>query len=242
LRGNVAIIAALPDELKYVVSRRKWRHVVHSDGVEVWEHDRGGTKWVAACAGMGPERAKIAFDAALKRSTIDSVVSVGWAGALTGSLKAGAVAMNPMVIDAVTGERFGTSGWVSGMPVVVTVSAVADAPEKTRLATKYEADLVDMEAAMVALLAREKGLAFSAMKAVSDENDARLPELERFIDYRGQMKIGKFLLHIAVRPWTWFSVMRLGRNSRRAAENLATAIYDWLDDREYVRTRKLSEV
>jgi len=237
LRGNVAIIAALPDELKYVVSRRKWKHVVHADGVEVWEHDRGSFSWVAACAGMGAERAQVAFEAVLKRGPIDSVVSVGWAGALTGSLKAGAVAMNPIVIDAKTDERFATSGWVQGMPVLVSVHAVADAPEKERLAAKYGANLVDMEAATVARLAGAQGLAFSAMKAVSDENDARLPAFDRFINYRGQMKIGAFLLHIAVRPWTWASVLRLGRNSKRAAENLATAVYDFLDDRDYVRPR-----
>lgn len=237
MRGNVAIIAALPDELKFVVSQRKWKHVVHADGVEVWEHERGGMKWVAACAGMGAERAKVAFDAALERGPINSVVSVGWAGALTGSLKAGAVAMNPMVIDGTTSERYGTSGWVQGMPVLVSVHAVADAPEKLRLASLYGANLVDMEAGTVARLAGERGLAFSAMKAVSDENDARLPAFDRFIDAHGQMKIGAFVRHIAVRPWTWISVVRLGRNSKRAAANLATAIYDFLDDREYVRPR-----
>lgn len=241
MSGNVAIIAALPDELKYVVSRRKWRHVVHSDGVEVWEHERGGVKWVAACAGMGAARAQVAFDAAVKRGPIDSVVSVGWAGAISGSLKAGAVAMNPLVIDGNTDERFGASGWVQGMPVLVSVHAVADAPEKQRLAAVHGANLVDMEASTVARLACDRGLPFSAMKAVSDENDARLPAFDRFIDGKGQMKLGAFLLHIAVRPWTWLSVLRLGQNSRRAADNLATAIYDFLDDREYVRSRKLGE-
>jgi len=44
-----------------------------------------------------------------------------------------------------------------------------------------------------------------------------------------------FLLHVGVRPATWSGLMRLGKNSAIAAQRLAETIYDWIDERAYVR-------
>jgi adenosylhomocysteine nucleosidase len=241
LTGNIAILAALPGELKYVLARRQWTQLSDEDGVKVWMHARGENRWIAVCAGMGAERAALAFNAALQSGPLNAVCSFGWAGSLDAHLQPGAVASAALVVDESTGERFQPDTWVAGMPVLVSTPSVANTVEKRRLASTYGAGLVDMEAATVARLARANGVLFHSIKAVSDAADAKLPELNRFIDSHGQMKMTQFLAHVAVRPATWASLLQLGRNSTLAAENLATALYDWLDEREYVRKRKVHE-
>jgi adenosylhomocysteine nucleosidase len=78
------------------------------------------------------------------------VISTGWAGALREELLLPAKICDvSCVIDARTGERFLTAGPPSDC-WLVTSSRVADAHEKLRLASTYQASLVDMEAAGVA--------------------------------------------------------------------------------------------
>ena len=117
----------------------------------------------------------------------------------------------------------------------MSTSEVADAAEKERLAATYGASLVDMEAATVARTALGKSIPFYCFKAVSDDADARMPDVSPFVGNNGQLKMGPFFLHIAVRPHQWKSLIDLGRNSSKAAHALADVIYDWLDERAYVR-------
>ena len=62
------------------------------------------------------------------------------------------------------------------------------------LLTKYGADVVDMEAAAVAQVAKERALEFAAMKAISDDAEFAMPPLTRFIDENGKFATGAFWL------------------------------------------------
>jgi len=81
------------------------------------------------------------------------------------------------VIEARTGERF-----VAACPpndcCLVTSSRVAGAAEKKRLASTYEAALVDMEAAGVARLAKMRGIPFYCVKGISDGPSDQLPDFK----------------------------------------------------------------
>ena len=46
--------------------------------------------------------------------------------------------------------------------------------------------MVDMEGAAVAQVAKEHGLEFAAVKAISDDADFPMPPLNRFIDENGK--------------------------------------------------------
>ena len=52
--SRVAVIAALPDELRELV--RGWPREARN-GVELWRLRRGGDEWFAACAGVGVDAA-----------------------------------------------------------------------------------------------------------------------------------------------------------------------------------------
>jgi hypothetical protein len=112
--------------------------------------------------------------------------------------------------------------------VLVTTDHVASAEDKRRLRRAYSGDLVDMEAAAVAQFARRSGIAFSAIKAISDGFDLDLPCLGKFTTSEGQFRQGGFAAYVALRPGLWKPVIRLARDSSTAARNLSIAVEQYL--------------
>jgi adenosylhomocysteine nucleosidase len=238
MKGNIAIVAALEGELKPFVDgpgARKWKRRQSRGGCSLWEYRHTDGCWIAACAGMGGVRAAVAFGEAEKIAAIDAVCSVGWVGALDEAIRAESVSSVSLVIDTKTGERFRPAASRVEWPVLATATRVADEREKRRLAASYGAGLVDMEAAAIARIALGKGIPFYCFKAVSDDAQAQLPDLNPFIAESGRLKMLPFLAHVAVRPSSWSGLMKLGRHSAAAAKGLAEALYDWLDESGSVR-------
>lgn len=239
MKGNIAIIAALSGELKPLVTHRtsgSWKRISSSPGTEVWEYRHKDGCWLAVCAGMGSSRAATAFAEAEKAMALDAVCSVGWAGSLRESIRAGSVLSPALIVDAGTGEQFRAAHWMPEQPTLVSTSDVANAAEKKRLAASYDASLVDMEAATVARIALGKSIPFYCFKAISDDANAKLPDISPFIASDGQLRMGAFLLHVSVRPRLWKGLVDLGRNSGKAARALSDEIYEWLDERAYIRS------
>ncbi len=224
---RVAIIAAMPAELKPLV--RGWQRD-RSHGVNLWRRKFDEGEWIAACAGAGMDAATRAFTEAEKSGPLDAVISTGWAGALCEELVPGQVCDVSCVIDARTGERFVTAG-PPGDCGLVTSARVADVHEKLRLASTYQASLVDMEAAGVARLSQMRGIPFYCVKGISDGYNDQLPDFNRFITAKGQFQLGRFILSSILRPWQWPALMRMGENSRKAAYGIAESLLDFLDER-----------
>jgi hypothetical protein len=106
----------------------------------------------------------------------------------------------------------------------VSVSAVSGPEEKRLLAHRYKADVVDMESAGIAEVARERGIEFSAIKAISDELEFEMPPVARFVDANGRFETARFGAYIAMRPKWWPTVRDLNANSRTASVNLSHAV------------------
>ncbi len=202
------VVAALPRELRLLT--RGWREVrVGRAGVSVWV--AGET--VAACGGMGGERAAVAVEAALGcvEGPVEEVISFGLAGACAGSVRAGEAMWCGTVVEARSGERFG-----AGEPVLVTGMGVASVAEKRRLRESYGAALVDMEAATVARVAGAREIGFRALKGVSDGAETAMEGMERYVTGMGAFRERAFALHVALRPSMWRVAMELGRASGAA--------------------------
>jgi adenosylhomocysteine nucleosidase len=227
---RIAIIAALPGELKPLV--KDWQRVAtNGRGVKKWMFSRGADTWIAVCAGMGADAALRGYANAVSDGPVNMLLSVGWAGALHPETPPGTVQIPTIVIDAQTGEQFslteGKRKWR-----LVTTARVADDAEKTRLAATYPgAVLVDMEAATLARLADIHGIPLLCIKGVSDAAGATLPDLNPFIDRRGQMRMAQFLAYVAVRPRYWPSLLHLGKNSARAADAMRDLILEFMKEK-----------
>jgi nucleoside phosphorylase len=215
--GRIAIVAAMPGELAPFV-RAAGLSRVQSSNVSVFESDQ----FVVAHAGMGGARAVASCNAVLSRGPVRLLVSAGWVGALNETRLSQSLQRPRVVIDEATGEQFPTN--LSDGPVLVTVARVADQRVKAQLQQRWHADLVDMEAAHVARVAFEQRIPFACVRAVSDAHDAVLPDFNLFNTEEGQLDFSKLLLWIAVRPWWWPALTRMGLNSAGAARALAAAL------------------
>ena len=224
---RVAIIGAMAGELKPLV--RGWPSSSRGN-IHFWARRNEEEEWIAACAGAGQPAATRAFAAIEDGGPIDLVFSVGWVGALKPDLEPGTAHNVSGVVDARTGERFYCDAG-AGNRWLVTSPIVAGPQEKQRLASAYNADLVDMEAAAIARLAQMRGIPFYSIKGVSDGVGDRLPDFNRFIRPDGQFDLTALVLFAIVRPWHWPSLIWMGENSRKASQNLRDSLVDFLHER-----------
>ena len=231
---RAAIIAAMPGELKPLV--RGWSHQ-RGGPVDLWRWKYEEGEWIAACSGAGRDAATRAFAAAESTGPLDLVLSMGWAGGLTSAMRTGQSYRVSVVIDARTGERFQAAKFSLGDHLLVTSPKVAGEFEKHRLATAYNADLVDMEAAAIARLAQMRGIPFYVIKGVSDGLNDKLPDFNRFILPDGRFNMAGMVLFSILRPWHWPSLVRMGENSRKASQIMREAVLDFLDETAYIRER-----
>jgi adenosylhomocysteine nucleosidase len=212
---ELALVAALEREIRPLV--RGWRVEEREFSGRRFRFYKSGN-CVAVCGGMGPDAARRASEAIISLYAPAVVQSVGFAGALDGSLRVGQVIEVRQVVDARDNSRTDTG---SGTEMLISFPSIAGPEQKARLAASYRAQAVDMEAASVAKAAEARGLRFAAIKVISDEAAFRLPGMERFISAEGEFANGRFVLHAAVRPWLWATLVRLARNSNLASKRLS---------------------
>jgi adenosylhomocysteine nucleosidase len=151
-------------------------------------------------SGIGRERAKAVAERVAAESP-PLVIAAGFCGALDPTLRVG---------DIVTSPR------------ILTVDhLVSDPAEKQRLAALHHALAVDMESAAVADACAAKGVAFLAVRAVSDTADAALsPELVRLLS-GGNVSVWKAIRALVRRPRLLGEFRRLARDTKLAANRLA---------------------
>jgi adenosylhomocysteine nucleosidase len=209
---TIALIAALPAELKLLVRGWERRGDLY--------HGRIGTlDAVGTSAGMGAAAATRACEAVLAAGNLDAIASIGYAGSLSCGLQVGEAYAAREVIDAATGEVFPTAE-ARGQRLI-TLGSVAGSEEKRQLALKYQAVMVDMEAAAVARFARAHNLAFHCFKAITDGPSDKLPDFNRFMGPDGHLRMPALLAWAAIHPQFWGALRRLGQNSTLAARQLA---------------------
>jgi adenosylhomocysteine nucleosidase len=223
---RVGIIAAMPGELKPLVQGWKPLHLPH--GENAWQGNIEGAECIAVCAGMGEAAAGRACAIAMREAPLNTLVSLGWAGALSCGLQPGDAYVVNEVVDGASGERFPTQSPArqgNAPPFkLVTIDHVALAVEKKRLGQSYQAVLVDMEAVTVARFARSQGIPFYCLKAVSDTATEVLPDFSRYTDTQGQLQLAALLAHVAIRPRYWPGLARIGKNGRKGAYAMASAL------------------
>ena len=136
------------------------------------------------------------------------VIAAGYCGALVPDLKVGDIVASPHIL---------------------TVDhLVGDPQEKARLAEEHGARAVDMESSAIAEACAERGIPFTAIRAVSDASVTALsPELVRLLS-GGEVSIWKACLALIRRPHLLREFLRLHRDTKLAAERLADALCERL--------------
>jgi adenosylhomocysteine nucleosidase len=229
---RIAIICALEDEVRPLIRQPEWREWT---GVQTPYRSYECRDAVLMCAGIGAKAVRRAAEAVLQAEGPRMLISAGFAGALAPWLKGGDLVLPTVVVSEATGTRFTVphgNGFASsdGM-VLVSTEQVARQGGKAELFARHRAQAVDMEAAVVAEVAQQHGVGFMAVKAISDESDLAMPDMDRFVDEDGRFQTARFVLHAAVRPELWSPVSRLASNRGRASETLCRALLRLLETR-----------
>ncbi len=213
-KKSLAIVAALEREVGPLVKTWHASEREHN-GRRFRFFESNGT--VMVCGGIGATAARRAAEAVIVLFGPSIIYSVGFAGALDPALKVGDVFSPARVINAGDGSSILLK---EGDGVLVSFASVANSEQKKKLRASFGADAVDMEAAAVLRAAESHGIAFGAIKAISDESDFDLPATDRFVDAEGTFSEARFAAYVAIRPWMWPQVLRLAKNSKRASRAL----------------------
>ncbi len=200
-------------------------------GVEYFELESA----VIAVGGIGKVAAERAANALIEKYSPGVLVSAGVAGALTDALKVGDVVHARGVVDVGAGERFAADGEAG---TIATVSSVSGPDEKRLLAQRWHADVVDMEASAIAQVARENGIEFAALKAISDELDFEMPPVGQFVNAAGEFQILRFAAYLALHPKWWGAVRKLNVASGQASVNLTKALQHLIDQRSHADSKR----
>lgn len=179
--------------------------------------------------GMGPLRAAQAMEAVGGEAHCLCIAS-GFAGSLQAGLNVGDVLI-PATVRETGGERsrqcdprLVEAGIGAGGKRIETIAScdhvATTLAEKAQLGASAQA--VDMESFSVLAAAERRGIPAVAVRVISDRHDQALPiDLSTTVDERGQVSIGRVLKMVAASPGHIAALMKLGRESKAAAEALA---------------------
>jgi adenosylhomocysteine nucleosidase len=190
-----------------------------------------GAHWLLLADGMGVERAGRAAQVALAQAQPAALISTGWCGALDPALAAGDVVVASEVHDHAGGERFTPAQPATRRTCVhgaieCCARVAVNVAEKAAL-RDGGAVAVEMEAAGVARAAAERSVPFYCVRAVSDIASAALPlDFNGLRNAQGQVSPWRVAAAVLRRPAAVAGLLRLRRDSRRAAQNLGDFLAD----------------
>lgn len=216
---RIGIISAMEREVAPFISG--WRSVHIMEVPFVMRTDASGeTAYVSS--GIGREPGIAATEALVTAFKPDVLVSAGFAGALIAERKVGDEILAGVVVDGATGESFQTESRSNSR--IVSSGFIANRKAKLELHSRFEAEAVDMEGAAVATVAKRHGIPFYAVKTISDELEFPMLPFGSFVDGQGKFRTAGFLGHVSLRPTHWPGLLRMGRNSSKAAAKLRSAL------------------
>ncbi len=195
----------------------------------LYEAQIGEAHVKVALTGAGPENARRALHSVLLFAP-DIVISSGLAGSLKPVHGLGQILAAAAVRD-VQGNRqiesdptlldLAAHHGVRRVEMFATVDKVIhSASDKRRFI--FEADAVEMESFSVLSEAKAFGIPAVAIRSISDDANEDLPlNFDDLADEQGHIRFGKVIARLARAPHRLPGVLRLGRQSRRSAGNLA---------------------
>lgn len=169
--------------------------------------------------GLGRKNAERSFRAALAEERPARVFTCGFAGGLDPSLAGGEVVFSA---DDETALRAADAKPVK---FLCAGRVAASAAEKTGLREKTGADAVEMESEIIAAICREKKIPCATVRVISDTADENLPlDFNRLMTPEQKLHFGKLALALVKSPGKIRGLLKLQRQTRAAAENLARVL------------------
>ena len=224
MRAPVGVVAAMEREARVVARAAAVAGVTRAVRIVV--------------SGVGPERAAASARALLDAGDVASVLCTGYAGALDDALVPGDLVL-PEALVAPDGTVLAQDPAVvarlaRALPVdlprhagrLATVDRpVSRKSDREALAREAAALAVDMESAVIAMLAAESGVPFAVLRCISDGTGQVLPPAVRAaVDARGEVRAAPLARSLIARPGQIPVLVALSRGVRRARRALDRAL------------------
>lgn len=246
-KKTIGLIAAMPEEIAPLISRVGPVTREKLTGFRLYRFTSGGKDVVLIESGIGAQRAEQATRALLGVTTPDVILNFGFGGAALPGPNVGDIVLadrlllykdqlftdqaglSPVLTEELAtcldlqcrGKSFRmhrgtfvTSGEIIGKQTLAgLLPATATTP------------VLEMETAAVARVASERKVPLAAIRAISDGAEEELDfSIADITDREMRISVRKVLWTIARKPRIIPQLVRLGKNSRRAGENLATVV------------------
>jgi adenosylhomocysteine nucleosidase len=237
---SIGILAAMPQESAAMLhllhdSERTSLGSFRCDRFRLLDRDC----WLLT-SGMGIERAARAARMLIETIHPQLLVSVGVAGAVNADLEIGDVVAARTTCLLEQG-RLGQSQPLAYLSDAAWQAAVqALQPRQARLlpgtavttrgtqsiqAQPVENPILEMETAGIAGVAAENGIPLLSLRAISDGPRAPIPfDLEAMLDADSNLRMGAIMKSLLAHPKMIPALLRMSRNTTKAAQNAAIAL------------------
>jgi adenosylhomocysteine nucleosidase len=221
----------MPSELRPL--RRLVRlHRADVDDLVAYEGRLGGTRVVAALAGIGTDAARRATERVLDLAPMDHVVVVGIAGGIAPGVAVGDLVVPERVIDLASGKEHRATqfGVVSPRGALLTSDALLTDPAVLAAHAARGVLAVDMETSAVAAVCERRGCPWSVFRAISDRSEDGVDEaVLGLVHPDGSPNLPAVARFVLRRPRRIAQLVRLGRGMRRAAARAAQAAVEAIE-------------
>lgn len=243
---TIGLIAAIPDEIRPFLKRVGKYDRTMLTPFPHYRFQLHGHECLLVESGMGLKRAMDATQALLTAEKPRLLVSFGVAGAIREGLQVGDVILAsavsllergelsqqlPLLAPSAEAMRQAVGNLqargvrlVTGT-TITTRGIMAKQAVAALLPPELPYPVLEMETAGIALLAARQETPLLALRGISDPADEELAfSIEEFTDQELNLRIGKVLATILRRPRIIPQLVRLARNTGKAADNLAEAV------------------
>jgi nucleoside phosphorylase len=234
----IALLAAMREELIGVQKRMVVEETLVQHGWRLFRGEYEKKEILLVQTGVGREKAEAAADFVLEQYPISTLISFGFAGALSPTLRIGDVVLclklhcksNPnagsldasvhSLLPLATQAAQETASCLHMGDNVTVDELVTQAEEKQILGQTFRALTVDMESYWVARAVSARQIPFLAVRAISDTLTQSLPNFDRFSNLSGIRLWKEASLHFLARPGELAKVSRVYRNALQARKSL----------------------
>ncbi len=222
----VGLLAPMPSEMNPLA---KALALKKTDAQPPYEGAIGTTKLVAARTGIGTQRAADATAQLLETAGVEHVIVVGIAGGM-GASQVGDVLYPEVVVDKDTGTEFHAHA-LPGVHLhgrLVTHDDFDIQPDETAELIDKGFIAIDMETAAIARVCETRGVPWTAIRAISDLVGVTPGDVIGLANPDGSPNIGASLKYLVTKPQRIPQLVKLARDSFKAANAAAHGARDTL--------------
>ena len=236
---RIAIIGAIRDEIAGIKNQMQITEPIRWHTGNAFVGEWQGKPVVLVRSGMGCNSARLALAEIAGKYDLESVISIGYAGALDPTLQVGERVVADKVVHYDTQKSYSLNETlISTMPearrgTLLTVDeVVATPPEKKALREKYSAVAVDMETSALAEEAEARHLPFASVRAITDTADQELIDCSHLVAEDGDVSKLKAGWHILTHPGDLKGMIDLGQHAKLATANLTVFLKQYFEAME----------